>query len=620
MWRSFLIAASLMLTSVAISAQQAPALSIIPLPHTIHMKAGQFSVNADTKLYALDATSLRNAKILQQAFSQMHGRQLAVKSGRPGRHESNLIVLRTQDAPASAGSQEKEAYQLTINPNRVQIQGSAAGQFYAMQSLLQMLTVDATKTLTLHALTIKDQPRFAWRGLHLDVGRHMVSVEFIKTLLDQMAIYKMNTFHWHLTEDQGWRIEIKRYPKLTQIGAYRKETIKDRNFNPYIGDGQAYGGFYTQAQIKDVVAYAQARHINVVPEIELPGHSLAALAAYPELACTAGPFEVGTTWGVIDDILCPSETSFEFLNNVLSEVMDLFPGPYLHIGGDEAPKARWKASPLAQAVMQREGLKNEEELQSYFIRRVGQFIHSKGKRMIGWDEILEGGLAPNATVMSWRGEAGGIAAAKEGHEVIMTPSSWCYFDAGQGPKEQELWQLGGAVTIEKVYSYNPVPSLLSPVQQRLIRGVQANVWTEYLPTQDKVEYMIFPRLLAMAEVAWSAQEQRQFAHFEARLGAHYPRLSRHHIRYRIPRPHGLDQVQWSGEQAIIELRPAVANSRLYVTLDGSTPDEKIAPTTQALRFPASAQQAVTVKVLTVLPDGRQSAIQQVRVPAAPKSE
>ncbi|MCX7219503.1 MAG: family 20 glycosylhydrolase, partial [Burkholderiales bacterium] len=470
--------------------------------------------------------------------------------------------------------------------------------------------------LALTAVEIKDQPRFAWRGLHLDVGRHMYSVEFIKKLLDQMAIYKMNTFHWHLTEDQGWRIEIKHYPKLTQIGGYRKETIKDRNFNPYIGDGEPYGGFYTQEQIKDVVAYAQEKHIMVVPEIELPGHSLAAIAAYPELACTAGPFETGSKWGVIEDIFCPSEKTFSFLENVLNEVVTLFPAPYIHIGGDEAPKTRWKASSLAQEVMKREGLKNEEELQSYFIRRVEKFINSKGKRMIGWDEILEGGLAPNATVMSWRGEEGGIAAAKEGHDVIMTPTSWCYFDAGQGPKEQELWQLGGEIPIEKVYSYNPVPSVLSKDQQRLIRGVQANVWTEYLRTSEKVEYMVFPRLLAMAEVAWSPQEQRKFSDFEQRLNSHYARLSQHQIGYRIPRPQGLETVQWKGDQAHLTFQAPVAGSKLYVSLDGSMPDARGTPYQQSMQFAASASNPVTVKVLTVLADGRQSAIHQMIVPAA----
>ncbi|MBR7745754.1 beta-N-acetylhexosaminidase [Undibacterium baiyunense] len=617
MWQRILNIASLVLASFSASAT--PTVAIIPLPHSVQVEKGSFTFNNQTTIYAQDVTSLQNAKILQLAIKQLQGRHLNVKLGRPSAGQNNVINFSALAHTASTDTTKKEAYQLVINRNRITLQGNATGQFYAVQSLLQMLPIDLKKNLSLPALVIQDQPRFAWRGLHLDVGRHMYSVEFIKSLLDQMAIYKMNTFHWHLTEDQGWRIEIKKYPKLTQVGAYRKETIKDRNFNPYIGDGKPYGGFYTQEQIKDVVAYAQARHIDVVPEIELPGHSLAALAAYPELACTPGPFEVGTVWGIIDDILCPSETTFEFLNNVLSEVIDLFPGQYIHIGGDEAPKTRWKASPLAQAVMQREGLKNEEELQSYFIRRVGQFIQSKGKRMIGWDEILEGGLAPNATVMSWRGEAGGIAAAKEGHEVIMTPTAWCYFDAGQGPKEQELWQLGGEIPIQKVYSYDPVPSVLSPSQQRLIRGVQANVWTEYLPTQEKVEYMVFPRLLAMAEVAWSAQEQRQFAQFEERLEAHYPRLDWHQIRYRIPRPHGLDQVQWQGEQARIQLRAPVRNSRMHVSLDGSTPDEKTAPTTQALQFAASPTQPVTVKVLTVLPDGRRSAIQQLRVPVLPQA-
>ncbi len=593
--------------------------AIIPLPMYATNAAGRFELNTKTKIYASDAQSQVNANLLSQFLMTNTGMSVPVQVGTPSPREKNAIVFVSvvggKDDINQLRDTQDEAYLLKVTPQRIVLSGNSTGQFYALQSLLQLFPMQKQERIKITSTEILDQPRFAWRGLHLDVGRHMYSVDFIKKLLDQMAVYKMNTFHWHLTEDQGWRIEIKQYPKLTQVGGFRKETIKDRNFNPYIGDGQPYGGFYTQEQIKDVVAYAQSKHIMVVPEIELPGHSLAAIAAYPELACTPGPFEVGTVWGVIDDIYCPSEQTFQFLENVMTEVAALFPGPYIHIGGDEAPKTRWKASALAQEVMKREGLKNEEELQSYFIRRVEKMINAKGKRLIGWDEILEGGLAPNATVMSWRGEEGGIHAAKEGHDVIMTPTSWCYFDAGQGPKDQELWNLGGEISIEKVYSYNPVPSVLDAAKQHHIRGVQANVWTEYLRGSEKVEYMVFPRLLAMAEVGWTPQAQRQFADFEQRLDAHYPRLSAQKIGYRIPRPSGLDTISVKDQQAKIALQAPVAGSKLIVTIDGSEPQATSAAYQGPLTVNLAPQQDLTVKALTVLADGRQSAVQKAVVKA-----
>nr|WP_315476372.1 family 20 glycosylhydrolase [uncultured Undibacterium sp.] len=612
MLRCILVLCLVLLSSPTLAEMKTVTLPIIPLPHNIVSQHGFFKLSSQVQVYAADAASQSNAKLLIAALASTQKWQLTLHQGLPTKKILNAIVFR---APKAAQVKD-ESYQLNIQPHGIELVGSEHGQFYALQSLLQLLPMQGQAHIQLPLTQIQDQPRFVWRGMHLDVGRHMFSVEFIKKLLDQMAVYKLNTFHWHLTEDQGWRIEIKRYPKLTEIGGFRKETTKDRNYQPYIGDGEPYGGFYTQEQIREVVAYAKTKHINVVPEIELPGHSLAALAAYPELACTPGPFEVGTNWGIFEDIYCPSEQTFTFLENVLTEVIDLFPSQYIHIGGDEAPKTRWKASPLAQEVMRREGLKNEEELQSYFIRRVEKFINSKGKRLIGWDEILEGGLAPNATVMSWRGEEGGIAAAKEGHDVIMSPTSWCYFDAGQGPKEQEMWQLGGEISLEKVYSYNPVPHTLTATQQSRIRGVQANVWTEYLRTPEKIEYMVFPRILAMAEVAWSKQEQRQFTHFEQRIAPHYSRLSAQKIAYRIPRPQGLDQIILKGDEAVLNLKSPVVGSKMYFSLDGSAPDKDASLYKKPVSFKASLVKPVVVKVLTVLPDGRRSAVQQVQVPLA----
>ncbi len=591
----------------ALASDNSPAL--IPAVQQIEMKAGQFHLNRQTKIFASDMVAKENAQLLSVAVQKILGVSLPVMLGKPTAQEQNFVQFLSIQTFAPS-----EAYNLVSDTKSLRITATAAGQFYALQTLLQLLPLHKQAVIDLPAMEINDTPRFAWRGMHLDVGRHMFSVDFIKKLLDQMAALKLNTFHWHLTEDQGWRIQIKQYPKLTQVGAWRKETTKDRHYEPYIGDGVPYGGFYTQEQIKEVVAYAQRLHIMVVPEIELPGHSQAALAAYPELACTPGPFAVATNWGVFEDIYCPTEPTFTFLENVLTEVMALFPAPYIHIGGDEAPKTRWKASAQAQAVMQREGLKNEEQLQSYFIRRVEKFINSKGKRLIGWDEILEGGLAPNATVMSWRGEEGGIAAAKEGHDVIMTPTSWCYFDAGQGPAEQELWQLGGEITLEKVYSYNPVPKVLDESQQSHIRGVQANIWTEYLPTSAHVEYMVFPRLLAMAEVAWTPQDRRNFADFEHRVQNYYPRLDQAKIAYRIPRPLGLDTPVQIGKEWQWTLTAPVKDSKMFYTLDGSEPSPspkgKLYRKTLAVKKDAAA----VLKVLTVLPDGRVSAVQVAGIP------
>lgn len=606
-----------LLTAAVTSTRAAPgeptAVALIPQPQSLIQSDGQFKLDHRTRIYAHDAAGLRHGALLAYTLSQLLGRAPELRLGRPGKGERNTIFF---GPPTQCGA-VAECYSLDIRAEGVNIAAAETGQFYALQSLLQLLPPTVAQPrgqAVLPALSIQDKPRFAWRGLHLDVGRHLFDVAFIKKLLDQMAAYKLNVFHWHLTEDQGWRIEIKSLPKLTEIAAYRPRTPQDPP-GPAGSDPTLYGGFYTQEQIKEVVAYARARHITVVPEIELPGHSLAALAAYPELACTPGPFAVGTRWGVFEDIYCPSEQTFEFLEKVLGEVMALFPSPYIHIGGDEAPKRRWKESPLAQALMRREGLKDEEELQSYFIRRIERFIRSKGRRLIGWDEILEGGLAPNATVMSWRGEAGGIAAARAGHEVVMTPAQWCYFDAGQGPKEQEMWGLNGGLTLEKLYAYEPLPRELSPAQQALIIGVQANVWTERLYRPEQVEYMVFPRLLGMAEVAWSSPQVRDWGQFQRRVDAHFPRLDAAELGYRIPRPPGLDTITLRDGRATLALHAPVPGSRMYVSLDGSSPEPNQQTAFQEpLTFQASPQAPVTIKVLTVLADGRRSAVQEVRVP------
>jgi hexosaminidase len=440
-------------------------------------------------------------------FAEQAGSHLNVQMG-----VKDAPGIRTIIDPAY----NREAYQLAIQPEQIVITAQGGqGVFYALTSLYQLMA--ASDDGTIPAMRIEDEPRFAWRGMHLDVARHFFSVDEVKRYLDYLALYKMNTFHWHLTEDQGWRIEIKKYPKLTEVGAWRKGTMVG-HYRDQTWDTVRYGGFYTQEDIKEVVAYAQERHITVVPEIEMPGHSLAALAAYPELACTEGPFEVGTTWGVYEDVYCPKEETFEFLENVLLEVMELFPSEYIHIGGDEVPKKRWKECAYCQELMAREGLANEEELQSWFIQRIERFLNSHGRQIIGWDEILEGGLAPNAAVMSWRGTQGGIEAAKERHNVVMSPGSPCYFDHYQvQPTDEEPIAIGGFNPLDKVYAYEPVPSELGPDEAAYIMGAQGNVWTEYMKTFTHVEYMAMPRMAALAEVLWTPPGQKEYADFLARL-------------------------------------------------------------------------------------------------------
>lgn len=423
-----------------------------------------------------------------------------------------------------------EGYKLNINRSGVTLEAvTEAGLFYGMQTLLQLMAVKG-KNLT--QLEITDYPRFTYRGLHLDVGRHMFPPDFIKRYMDLMARFKFNRFHWHLTEDQGWRIEIKKYPRLQEVAAWRDETIVGHAGKSDEYDGQRYGGYYTQEEIRDIVRYAAERHITIIPEIEMPGHSRAALAAYPQLGCTGGPYTVATTWGVFEDVYCAGkEETFTFLQDVLDEVMELFPGTYIHIGGDEVPKKRWKACKACQLRIKNEKLKDEHELQSYFIQRIEKYLNSKGRQIIGWDEILEGGLAPNATVMSWRGEEGGMVAARQQHTVIMTPGNWCYLDHYQASPETEPLAIGGLTTVEEVYSYEPLPAGLTENEQQFILGAQGNVWTEYMKTPEHVEYMVYPRAIALAEVVWTPKEKRNYDDFIRRLKQMQPWLDKLKIHY-----------------------------------------------------------------------------------------
>jgi len=406
----------------------------------------------------------------------------------------------------------------------------------------------------------------------------------------------MNMFHWHLTEDQGWRIEIKKYPRLTEVGAWRRESMDD---------GVPHGGFYTQDDIREVVAYAQKNFITVVPEIEMPGHCQAALAAYPELSCSGGPFKVGTEWGVIFDVFCAgNEETFEFLEGVLTEVIDLFPGPFVHVGGDEVPKLRWQNCRKCQERIKSEGLKSEDELQSYFIKRIERFLAAKGKRLVGWDEILEGGIAPNATVMSWRGVDGGIEAARSGHDVVMSPTSHCYFDYCQGLFE-EPWAIGNYLPVEKVYSYEPVPEELTPEQAGHVLGGQANLWTEYIVGAPHLEYMLLPRLLAISEVVWTEKNLRSYADFSRRIVPHYDRLAAAGLNFRLPPPDGLGGKKLISGPTQVQVFPPFPGAEVRITTDGADPDRNSAVLTGA---PLNVDKSTIVKARTFLRNGRMSRV------------
>ena len=522
---------------------QTPEVVLIPKPQQMKIHNGSFNIDKNTSFFFEPEFEIAG-NFFQDFLQNSVGFQLTKKS------KDKAQILIEKD-----GSQPAEGYSLDISDSNIKIKASdASGAFYAIQTLRQLLppelelplTPTSTssaqrkgeikdKAISLPQLTITDFPKFRYRGMHLDVARHFFDKEFVKKYIASIAMLKMNYFHWHLTEDQGWRIEIKQYPKLTSIGAYRDETrIGHYEDKPERYDGKRYGGFYTQEDIKEVVAFAAQHNVIIIPEIEMPGHAQAAISSYPELGCTGEKIHVATTWGVFEDIYCPKEETFIFLENVLSEVIPLFPGEYIHIGGDEAPKLRWKNCDHCQKLIKDFDLKDEDGLQSYFIHRIEKFVNSKGKKMIGWDEILEGGLAPNATVMSWRGMQGGIDAAKQKHDVIMTPVSHAYFDYYQSENLNEPTAIGGFLPLKKVYSLNPIPNELTEEEGKYILGAQANVWTEYIPTTEQVEYMVFPRILAMSEVVWSGPSQnfdKDYPDFFSRVEDFMKRLDALDINY-----------------------------------------------------------------------------------------
>ena len=518
-----LLAGTLILACSSCGVETTANYQVIPLPQEVALsQESPFNLNDGTIIAYPEHNELlkRNAEFLAEYISQSTGHTLQTEALAPGSEAPKGAITLGLD-PAIGN---REGYVLTVKADRVTLNGQTEnGVFYGIQTLRKSIPAETKATsILLPAGSIQDEPRFSYRGMHLDVGRHFFPIEFVKKYIDLLALHNMNTFHWHLTEDQGWRIEIKKYPKLTEIGAWRDRTVIGRNTEEY--DNTRYGGFYTQEQAKEIVKYAGERYITVIPEVDLPGHMLAALAAYPEMGCTGGPYEVCPRWGVFEDVLCiGNEKSMQFLEDVMAEIIDIFPSKYIHIGGDEAPRTRWEKCPKCQARIRTEKLKAdknhtaEDRLQSYCMTRIEKLLNSKGRQIIGWDEILEGDVAPNATVMSWRGSAGGIKAAQLGHDVIMTPNDYCYFDYYQSEDTRhEPFAIGGFVPLEKVYSLNPTASLTEE-QAKHILGTQANLWTEYIPTSEQVEYMVLPRMAALAEVQWTQLEKKDYTNFTTRL-------------------------------------------------------------------------------------------------------
>ncbi|TRZ41568.1 beta-N-acetylhexosaminidase [Robertkochia solimangrovi] len=525
--------------------------AIIPQPVTLNKETGRFKLDENTVIIA-EANFENEAVYLRDLLNEFSGLQVEFD---PAASASSNVIFLVNDE----GVKNDEGYRLLVDRQQIKISAkSAKGVFYGIQSLQQLLKFEGDPEnqlsgTTIPAVNLEDYPRYTYRGMHLDVARHFFPVSFVKKYIDLIALHKMNTFHWHLTEDQGWRIEIKALPELTKVGAYRNGTVVGTR--PWAeNDNTKHGGFYTQEEIKDVVAYAASRHITVIPEIELPGHSSAAIAAYPNLSCfpeepslTYGgvfsqqsqiqqaeghPKVVQEVWGVMDDVYCGGkEETFTFLETVLDEVVELFPSEYIHIGGDECPKGNWKRCPLCQQRMKEEGLADEHELQSYFVQRIEKYLNTKGKKIIGWDEILEGGLAPNATVMSWRGMEGGITAANQDHDVIMTPTSHCYFDYHQEEGLSGVKNIGGLLTAEKVYGLQPTPDALEQDKDAYILGAQGNVWTEYMTEESYVEYMVLPRMSALSEVVWSKEADRDYQNFTERLPDFFELLKRKGYNY-----------------------------------------------------------------------------------------
>ena len=586
---------------------------VVPEPQSIEMGEGFYLLDKGCKIVWQDASGdasadecmARNASFLQQYLSDATGIKPEIVPASSAGDTRNAILLGTVPAETSGlaegdSMRVSESYELDINEGGIRITGhSPAGVFYGIQTLRKIISAPRNDggasgmSVRIACGTVKDMPRFQYRGMHFDVARHMFPMDFLKRYIDLLALHNINVFHWHISDDQGWRIEIKSRPELTEKGAYRSGTVIRKEWGT--SDGIPYGGYYTQEEARELVRYAAERYITVIPEIDMPGHMLAALAAYPELGCTGGPYEVWTRWGVADDVLCVGkEETFDFLEDVFTEIMDIFPSKYIHIGGDECPKVRWESCPVCQAKIAQLGLKDdaehtaEEKLQSYAVERMEKFINSKGRSIIGWDEILQGGLAPNATVMSWTGTEGGRIAALSGHDVIMVPASYFYLNFHQSDDvENEPFGIGGYVPIEKTYSFDPIPDdLKGKDEARHIIGVQANLWTEYIKTEEHAEYMLLPRLAAVSEVQWTAQEKRDFDDFSRRLRNLVPLYDLYGCNYALRIFDVRDRISPASENGRIEVvLYTMMGNEIYYTMDGSAPMDSLGkPGATAVRY------------------------------------
>ena len=589
----------LLFCSVSAQSTKSDVYGIIPQPQNTTLGSGKpFILSSTTKI-----SFPKNDKNLKQIAAFL-SEYIQISTGKKVQVTDSSISKNNIELQSNFKNENKEAYKLNVNENKIVINGaSSAGTFYGVQMLRKVLMISTEKSqIKLPNVEVIDYPRFGYRGMMLDVARHFAPVDFVKKFIDILALHNINTFHWHLTDDQGWRIEIKKYPKLTEIGSKRAETIVGKSKDEY--DGKPHGGFYTQNEIKEIVEYAQKRYINVIPEIDLPGHMMAALASYPELGCTGKEYEVRKKWGVSEDVLCVgNEKTFEFIEGVFEELIPLFPSKYFHIGGDECPKNSWKKCTKCQAKISELGLitdskhSAEEKLQSYCMSRVEKLLNSNGKKIIGWDEILEGGVAPNATIMSWRSFQGGIEAAQLGHDAIMTPSSHCYFDHYQGNDTNlEPLAIGGYTSVERVYSFEPIPEVLNSVERKRIIGAQANIWREYMPTSEQVEYMILPRLAALSEVLWTAPEKKNYANFLSRLANFLPVYDE--LKYNYAKnvlevsPHYT--LDTENSRMVIDLKTS-SKEPIYYTLDGSEPNSN----SEKYKDKISIQKSVTVKAAVI---------------------
>lgn len=609
-----------------------PALPLVPLPASVQSQSGYFMLDSRTKIEVdpsgaaaeiagqlADHINRATGWSLEQSSRSAEKRIILTLNAAAAAAKPANTTAAASDPANDAAARQRESYRLEITPQAILLEAAEpAGLFYGTQTLRQLLPPPRRKTAAIAArpvaipcIVIEDQPRYRWRGMMLDVSRHFFPKEFIYEFIDYLAMNKLNTFHWHLVDDQGWRIEIKKYPLLTEIGAWRVDRESDHwNFRQpqQPGEKATYGGFYTQAEIRDIVAYARSRFVTIVPEIEMPAHAGAALAAYPHHSCSGGPFTVppGGVWPIVNIYCAGSDSTFTFLQDILAEVIALFPGEYIHVGGDEADRSEWTRCLKCQTRIRAEKLTNEAELQSYMIRRMEKWLAERGKRLIGWDEILEGGLAPRATVMSWRGMDGGIEAAKQGHDVVMSPTDFCYYDYYQGPPDFEPLSIGGLVPLEKAYAFEPTPAGLNAEQAAHILGCQANLWTEFIATPEHARYMLFPRMLALAEVAWSPAASRSWPSFLQRTVQRLPHLDSLGIGYArtLFNPRYTLRIGDQGRNARIEFEASIPDHQIHYTLDGSDPTAA----SPLYSGPITLTQSATVKAALFNGEQRQSRI------------